>query len=241
MSNSPIRIGIVGATGLIGQEVLRLAVGREDLRMVGIARREVPLPPGSRIEVFVAEPGQWGDAFAAARPTALICAIGTTLAKSGGDRRAFYAVDHDLVVETAKAAKEAGIERFVAISAAGAERHSKNFYLSVKGEAEDSLAKVGFHRLDILRPGLLRGKRESDRRIGERLAILASPLIDPLLHGKMRPYRSIAGTTVAAAAMALAMRHTQGRYVHDNDGIRRAAATLPMPTSDEPAPLRQPA
>jgi uncharacterized protein YbjT (DUF2867 family) len=230
---TPVRIALVGATGLIGQEILRLAVGRDDLRIVGIARREVPLPPGARMEVFVAEPDKWGDALAAAQPDALICSLGTTMAKAGGDKEAFRAVDRDLVIATAEAALACGVRRMVAVSSAGAEAYSKNFYLQVKGETEAKLSKLDFLRLDILRPGLLRGQRDIDRRTGERLAIMASPITDLFLHGRMRSFRSIPANKVAAGALALAMRKTRGRYVHDNEGIYRAANTLSVPVQAE--------
>lgn len=225
---APARIALIGATGLVGQAVLRLAVGREDLRLVGIARREVPLPTGTRMEVFVAEPAKWGEVLEAARPDALICALGTTIAKAGGDKDAFRAVDRELVVESARAALAAGVQRLVMVSSVGADRHASNFYLSVKGEAEADIIKLGFSRLDILRPGLLRGRRTGDRRIGERMAILASPVADLLLHGQYRKFRSIPAETVACAALALAGRKMRGRYIHDNDAIDRAAATLPQ-------------
>lgn len=212
---------------MIGQSILRLAVGREDLRLVGIARREVPLPAGARMEVFVAESGKWGDVLDAVKPDALICALGTTIAKVGGDKDAFRAVDHTLVVDTARAALAAGVERMVAVSSVGADRHSKNFYLSVKGETEAELAKVGFNRLDILRPGLLVGHRPEDPRPAERLGIVASPVMNLLLHGKYRQYRAIRADIVATAALALALRKTRGRYTHDHDAIARAAGMLP--------------
>jgi uncharacterized protein YbjT (DUF2867 family) len=224
----PARIALTGATGLIGQSILRLAVGREDLRLVGIARREVPLPAGARMEVFVAEPDKWGDVLEAVKPDALICALGTTIAKVGGDKDAFRAVDQTLVVDTARAALAAGVQRMVAVSSVGADRHAKNFYLSVKGETEVELARVGFSRLDILRPGLLVGRRSDDHRPAEQLGIIASPLMNFLLHGKYRQYRAIKADTVATAALALALRKARGRYIHDNDAIARAAGLLPQ-------------
>ncbi|ABC62569.1 NAD(P)H-binding protein [Erythrobacter litoralis] len=227
------RIALVGATGLIGQEILQLSVGREDLRIVGVARREVPLPEGARMEVFVAEPAKWGEVFEAVRPDAVICALGTTIRKVGGDKQAFRAVDHDLVLDTARAAVDAGVERFLSVSSVGADRHSKNFYLSVKGETEADLTKVGFKRLDILRPGLLRGARNGDMRPAEKLGMLASPLVDLFLHGNARRYRSVRASQVAEAALALAMRKTQGRFVHDYDAIQRAARMLPAPLVED--------
>ena len=90
-SIGPVRIALVGATGLVGRRVIELASAGDEVRIVGIARREAPLPPGARMEMFVSDPGKWGDVLEAVRPRALICALGTTMKKAGGDeaRRAF--------------------------------------------------------------------------------------------------------------------------------------------------------
>jgi uncharacterized protein YbjT (DUF2867 family) len=218
-----VRIALVGATGLIGSRLIAISSAGEDCRIVGIARREVPLPKGARVEVFVAQPDKWGEVLEAVRPRALICALGTTWKKAGRDEAGFRAVDQDLVLATAKAAREAGVPNMVLVSAAGADARSKNFYMRVKGETEALVSKVGFKRLDILRPGLLKGERGSDRRVLERLGIIASPLVDPLLPAKWAPFRSIEADLVAEAALFLAQRRAQGRFVHDNDAMKRAA------------------
>ena len=228
MSDDATRICVIGATGLIGRKVMEECIGREDVRLSAIARREAKLPRGIRMELFVAEPDKWGEVLEAIRPKAVICALGTTWKKAGEDEAAFRAVDQELVLQTARAAKEQGVDRFVAISSAGADPLSKAFYLRVKGETERELTKIRFPRLDILRPGLLRGKRENDRRLGERLGIAAAPLTNLLLHGKYRQYRAIPADVVAQAALALAKSAARGRFVHDNDGIIRAAKRLPQ-------------
>ena len=93
---------------------------------------------------------------------------------------------------------------------------------------ERELTKLRFDRLDILRPGLLRGQREDDRRPAERLGIAAAPIVNLLLHGKYRQYRAIRAEIVAQAALALAKRAARGRFLHDNDAILRAAKSLPQ-------------
>lgn len=226
--SEPVRIALVGASGLIGSEVIKLGVGREDVRLSAIARSELALPPGARMEVFVADPDKWGEVIEALRPTAVISALGTTWKKAGKDEAAFRAVDRELVLAVARAAKAHGVERFVSVSSAGADAHAKAFYLKVKGETDRELAKIGLGRLDVLRPGLLRGKRGGERRIGERLGILLSPLVNPLLGGKWRAYRAIDAEIVARAALYLATRPARGRFVHDNDAIHRAARSLPQ-------------
>lgn len=230
--SEPLRIALVGATGLIGGQVIRACIGREDVRLTGIARREAMLPKGIRMELFVAEPEKWGEVIEAMRPQALICALGTTWKKSGQDETAFRSVDEEMVLQTAEAAKAQGVERFVHISSAGADPTTSRFYLRVKGEVERELIKLGFGRLDILRPGLLRGQRENDQRTAERLGVALAPVANLMLHGRFRQYRGIKADIVADAALALAKRPARGRFVHDNDAIVRAARTLTRPETD---------
>lgn len=216
------RICLVGATGLIGSQVIARAVTEPGIRVVGVARREVALPEGARMEMLIADPSGWDDAIAASGADVLVCALGTTWAKAGKDEAAFRAVDHDLVLACARAAKAAGIEHMIVVSSVGASIASSQLYLRVKGEVEDALAKLRFRRLDILRPGLLRGRRGEDRRPAERLGMLASPLADLLLHGQRRKYRSISADTVAQAIFALARQKAGGRFVHEHDAMRYA-------------------
>jgi uncharacterized protein YbjT (DUF2867 family) len=220
---APQRVALVGATGLIGRQVITIASRGDAARILGIARREAPLPPGARMEMFVAEPARWGEVLAALRPRALICALGTTWKKAGRDVAAFRAVDHDLVLATAKAAVRVGVPNLVLVSAAGADAGARALYMRTKGETEAALSRLGFKRFDILRPGLLRGERQDDLRLAERAALIAAPLIDPLLSGKWERYRSIDAALVAEAALGLALRRAGGRFTHDNEAMRRAA------------------
>lgn len=219
---TPTRICLVGATGLIGSRLIAAAVGRDDLRLVAVARREVPLPKGARMEVLVADPAGWADAIAATNAKVMVCALGTTWRNAGKDEAAFRAVDHDLVLECGRAAKAAGIQHFILVSSAGADRHSRSRYLRVKAETEDALIKLGLKRLDILRPGLLVGRRAEQRPL-ERLAMLASPLTDRLMLGRSAKYRSIKADMLVQAIFGLAKEKAGGRFVHEGDMLNRAA------------------
>jgi len=215
----PIRLCLVGSTGLIGTALIERAVSRRDIRIVGVARREVALPHGARMEMLLADPSGWDDAIAASNAHALVCALGTTMAKVGKNKEAFRAVDHDLIVKCALAAKAAGIEHFILVSSIGADPSSKTFYLQVKGGVEEAVSRVRFRRLDILRPGLIRGARKESRPL-EMLAMWLSPLIDLFLHGKNRKYRSVRVETLADAIFALAQQKPGGRFIHDLDAMR---------------------
>jgi uncharacterized protein YbjT (DUF2867 family) len=220
--SSPLRICLVGATGLVGRTLIERAVARTDVRLIGVARREMRLPFGARMEMLLAEPANWADAIAAANAKVLVCALGTTMKKAGRDEAAFRAVDLDLVRACGEAAKAAGIERMIVVSSVGADPMARNFYLRTKGEMEEALARLRLRRLDILRPGLLRGRRVDDSRPLERIAGLLAPLIDPFLNGERRRYRSVRAEVLADAIFALAKEKAGGHFVHEHDGFLRA-------------------
>jgi uncharacterized protein YbjT (DUF2867 family) len=219
------KVLLVGATGLIGTKVMEASRELRWLKLVALTRREAPMPRGVHMEMIVADPSGWPTAIAALAPDAVICALGTTMAKAGSEE-AFREVDYDLVLSVAKAAKEANVANFVLVSSVGADAHGKAFYLRVKGEVETAVTKLRLRRLDIFRPGLLRGPRGGERRPLERLGIVAGPLTDLFMHGDKRRFRSIGAATVAAAAIQCAREKAQGRYQHDNDSIHRFARRL---------------
>jgi len=222
-AKAPVRLGLVGATGLIGRRLIEISSLGEEARIVGIARREVDLPKGARVEMFVADPDKWGEVMEAVRPQTLICALGTTWKKAGRDEAAFRSVDYDLVLATAEAAKNAGITNMVMVTAAGADPTAKSLYMRVKGEIERAVSNVGFKRLDIIQPGLLKGGRQDDLRPLEAVAQVVSPLVDPLIPAKWDMFRSVDADLVAEAILGLALRKAAGRFTHDNEAMKRAA------------------
>lgn len=209
---------IVGATGLIGRAVIEHFGSRP---VTVLARREVE-GLAAQHKPLVAPSERWRDIIAAEKPAVLISCLGTTI-RQAGSQAAFRAVDHDLVLAAARGAKAGGTAHMIAVSSVGAAAKSGNFYLRTKGETEDDLRALGFDRLDLIRPGLLRGDRPGPQRLGEGIATIAAPLTDALLHGSFRRYRSISGATVAAAIVALAERGGSDVHIHENDAIRALA------------------
>jgi len=214
---------LVGATGLIGTAVIAATAARPDVRLAALSRREVALPAGARLEMLVADPADWPAAIARARPDTLVIAIGTTIATVGGDRQAFRAVDHDLVLDVARAARAAGTRQVILVSSVGADPAARNFYLSVKGDTEAAVNKLGFSRFDILRPGLLRGRRSGPARAAERIGQIVALLIDPLLRGGLARFRSVHARDIAAAILALAGQAGRGRHVFYTPDIHSLA------------------
>ncbi len=220
---SDMRIALVGATGLVGTTLIARCVGLPGIRLGAIARRRMELPPGDRMEMFVADTENWAETLRALQPEVVICALGTTWSKAGKDEQAFRAVDERLVLAVAHAAREAGARQFIFVSSAGADLASKHLYLRVKGEVEQALMKLRFTRLDIVRPGLLRGARADDSRLGERLMMLLSPITDLFLNGRYRAWRSISAERLVEAMLGLTREKAGGRFIHEHDALLRAA------------------
>jgi uncharacterized protein YbjT (DUF2867 family) len=204
---------LIGATGLVGAKV---AAALPAASLTIVARRAVDVAKG--VSVHVAPPEQWPDLIASARPDAFINCLGTTI-KQAGSQAAFRAIDHDLVLAAARAARASGARHCISVSSVGASARAGNFYLRTKGDVEAGLGALGFERLDILRPGLLTGDRGGPARPGEALAMLAAPLTDMLLHGGLRRYRSISADLVARAIAALASADGAGVHIHEHDAI----------------------
>ena len=208
------RIALIGATGLVGGEIAK-RVTPADLLL--LSRR----PSDLAAREIVAPIDDWRDALTGEQIDVAISALGTTIRKAGS-KPAFDRVDRLAVVDFARSARDAGARQMIVVSAVGADASASNFYLETKGRMEAELAALGFDRLDILRPGLLRGER-TEQRLGESIALRIAPLIDPLLRGRFSHYGSIAASEVAAAAAALARQDQPGRFLHHNREMRALA------------------
>ncbi|HEX8444529.1 MAG TPA: nucleoside-diphosphate sugar epimerase [Allosphingosinicella sp.] len=152
-----MRVVLIGGTGLVGSLFADRFLERERGELHAILRR-----PSDREQAgwreHVAPVAEWPRIAGEIEAQVAISALGTTM-RAAGSEAAFRAVDHDAVLAFAKGAQAAGARQMLTVSSAGADRHSRNFYLGLKGEVEYALSHFGFARLDVFRPGLLRGPR----------------------------------------------------------------------------------
>lgn len=202
---------MAGSTGLIGGLVLKRLAGH-DLTLLG--RRANSQAPANA-EQLIGDAADWPSIIADAQCHVAICALGTTMAQAGS-QAAFAAVDHDAVITFATAAKAGGACQFMMISSVGANPKASNFYLATKGKAEEGVKAVGFERVDIFRPGLLRGERGGTVRPVERLMIGLSPITNLLTPRLFDHYRAIDADDVAGAIVGLVGRAGEGAFVHHN-------------------------
>lgn len=212
-----MRIAMIGATGLIGRALAPRLARRHNLLLIG--RRAAGV---TEAEERIGPMANWPGLLGGDRIDVAISTLGTTI-KQAGSWDAFRAVDVDAVLRFAAAAKTAGARQMLSVSSVGALHGARNNYLAMKGETERGLGAIGFDRLDIVRPGLLRGDRGGDRRLGERIGIAISPMANLLLRGSLDKFAAIDADQVAAAMAALVDRNGAGRHVHFNRELKALA------------------
>jgi uncharacterized protein YbjT (DUF2867 family) len=212
---------LVGTTGLIGGRLLSRLIAHPDYdRVVAWVRRPVSLQIHKFSQVVV-DFDRLGDYAAQFGAQDVYVALGTTI-KQAGSQEAFRRVDFDYPVELARIAKERGAQRFLLVSALGADARSRVFYSRVKGEVEQAVAAIGIPHTWFFRPALLVGPRKEDRP-GERFGNAVGKVIAPLLIGGLRKYRPIAADAVAAA-MVYSATHDVAPGVVESDRIAQLAA-----------------
>jgi len=185
------RILLTGASGLVGNHLLRLLIAEPRVSEI-IAPTRRPLPPMKKV-INPVETDLTDVLRPLQQPVDIVfCCLGTTR-KMAGSKAAFLHVDYTLVIDSAIAGQRLGAKHMLAVSAHGASVNSPFFYHRVKGEMERALRQQNWPRLTLIRPSLLLGDRQQPRP-GE--AFLA-PLFK-LLPGN---WRAVTAKDVAAALM----------------------------------------
>jgi uncharacterized protein YbjT (DUF2867 family) len=206
---------IAGATGLVGQECLRLLLNRYD-SVTSLVRkssgRQHPKLMERRIDFDRI------DTVEIPHGAHVFSALGTTIKKAGSEAT-FRRVDFDYPKMLAKAA---GHAKFALVSSVGASKTSGNFYLRVKGELEDAIAAMPLEAALFFRPSILIGEREEKRR-GEAVGVFVARALAFTLLGPLRKYRAIPAGTVAEGMISAANSDVRGVHVYHYDDILKLA------------------
>lgn len=186
---------IAGATGLVGSKLLKVLEASGDPVIV-LARRHISNLAASTKWVK----SDFADLVAGKSlppcDHVYIC-LGTTMAKAGS-KDAFWKVDFEYALATAKRAKESGADTLSLVSSVGADATSRNFYLHTKGALEDAILDLGYSTVNIYRPSILLGARK-ERRPLEGIGVILFRLLGSLLFGGLKKYRGIDAELLAAS------------------------------------------
>ena len=204
---------LVGATGLVGQSVLRQALADSRVSKVVAVTRN-PLPPQPRLENplvdFDALPtdAPWWQVHAG------ICTLGTTM-REAGSHAAFRKVDVDYPLAVAKLLYDNGAKSFAFNSSIGANPKARAFYNRVKGEVEQRLIAGGFPSLTLVRPSGILGPRKP-HRAWEARTIRVFHSLRPVLP---RHYRVVPADKIARALLEAAITAPPGVHIVESERL----------------------
>lgn len=205
---------LIGATGLVGNEIINYALNDERIDKLKIfSRRSTGISHAKLEEVIVdfSDLGSWRHLI---KGDILFSALGTTL-KQAGTREAQRIVDYDYQLRIAQAAKLNGVENYILVSAPQAHPKSKFAYTKMKGDLERDVIKLSFPKLTIIRPGLLKGPREQKRFFENYSGKILS--IFPTIPG-LEALKPVSGKLVAFACLESAFDETRGqRFLEPKD------------------------
>lgn len=196
---------VIGATGLVGQQLVKQLLLDERYQMVHVfVRRLMSLsidedPQGKLVQDVVDfnNVESWQDKL---KGDELFCCIGTTL-KQAGSKQNQESIDLQLPTEIANYACENNVPKIILVSSAGANHQSSSFYLRLKGQLEQNIIALNWQTVIIVRPSFLAGKR-NEFRFGEKVGIVLFALLKyfPFI----RRYRPITGQKLALKMRSLA-------------------------------------
>lgn len=217
----PTDVCMVGATGLVGHELLLLFSLLEQIATVKAVTRSPmgKIPPHT--DNIILNFDKLQDHAEALKAQVYICCLGSTI-KKAGSQEAFRKVDYDYVVNFAKVAEQNKAQKLLVISAMGANANSGVFYNRVKGEMEKSLRELNIPQIEIFRPSLILGDRK-EHRAGEDIAQHLSPYLNPLLVGPLKKYRAIKAIDIAKAMAIATLNFQPGFHIYESDQIQYIA------------------
>lgn len=212
---------VIGAGGLVGNELIKVllaSAGSEEV--VVLVRKELPIKHHKLTQLLV-DFNRLDDYSGAIKGDAAFCCLGSTRKKTP-DLNEYRKIDHDYPLQLALIALGNNVNQYHLVSAIGADAGSSNFYNKMKGETEQDIIKAGLPALHIYRPSLLTGKRKESRPMEVFFAALMK-VVDPLLFGSPKKYRSIAAVTVAKAMYNQSIKNEVGVHIYPSDKIKELA------------------
>jgi uncharacterized protein YbjT (DUF2867 family) len=209
---------LAGSTGLVGSELLRILTGHQEYEKIHILVRKPSGIQSQKIHEHVIHFDEL-ESFVPGGPVHhIFCTLGTTI-KKAGTKENFRKVDHDYVLALGRLAKTLNTEKFLVVTALGANARSAIFYNRVKGEVEEALARLDPDHLFIFRPSLLMGNRQ-EQRAGEKTAIAVYSVINPLFIGRLKKYKGIQAGQVAQAMVNVALDHDEKLKIFESNEIQ---------------------
>jgi uncharacterized protein YbjT (DUF2867 family) len=206
---------VIGATGLVGRELVIQLLQHESIEKVKVFTRRQTGITHALLEEHVIRfdnPDEWSDQVTG---DVFFSTLGTTL-KQAGSKAAQYKVDYTYQYNFARIASKNKVQVYVLVSSMGANPGSSLFYPRMKGELDLAVEVLPFRSHIIMRPSLLVGERET-KRVAESMAYQVMKLVTRFA---LKKYRPITGTEVARAMIAASIENPKpGTSIYEADAI----------------------
>ncbi|QGT99474.1 Nucleoside-diphosphate-sugar epimerase [Candidatus Syntrophocurvum alkaliphilum] len=212
---------IVGATGLVGSELLIILLQSNEYNKVIIWVRQHTNISNKKLEEKVIDFEEIESYKIDNKVDHVYCCLGTTM-KKAKSKDAFTKVDLHYPLALARWAKNKGVSQFLVVTTIGANANSMIFYNSVKGQLEEALCSLELNGLQIFRPSLLLGDR-NELRLGEYTAAKITRFIPFIFKGPMKSYKPIEGKKVACTMYKVAKKEKSGAYIYNSSIISQIA------------------
>jgi uncharacterized protein YbjT (DUF2867 family) len=191
---------VLGATGLVGNLILKEILNDNDFSEVIIFVRKPTGIIDSKLKEIVSQMKDINTLSSEIQGDVLFNALGTTIKKAGSQEEQ-QRIDRDLPISFAKIASENAVGIMLNVSSVGANVNG-GFYLRTKAEMEKGTEEFFPDRIFHFRPGLLVGNRKEFRLV-EKIANGVMKVIDPILQGSFKKYRSMPADKLARAMVRL--------------------------------------
>jgi uncharacterized protein YbjT (DUF2867 family) len=215
---------LVGASGAIGSSLLQYLLNDSSYTEVLVLVRRKLNIEHPKLNQLVIDFSRLSEYSAEIKGNAVFCCLGTTKSQTP-DEHQYRRIDYKYPLDVAWMAHTNGAESYHLVSAMGADKNSSFFYNRTKGEVERDLKDVPFKSIHIYRPSLLDSKR-LQKRFGESVLNRLMHLINPLLIGKWKKYRSIKAESVAKVMLAQSLNDQKGIFIHPSDQIQALSDVL---------------
>jgi uncharacterized protein YbjT (DUF2867 family) len=191
---------LIGATGLVGNLILNEVLNDDNFSEVTIFVRKSAGIINPKLKEIVSPMEDIIPLRSEIQGDVLFNALGTTIKKAGSQKEQ-QRIDRDLPINFARYASENGVRLMLNVSSVGANMNG-GFYLRTKAEMENGTAQFFPKTVFHFRPGFLIGNRKEFRLV-EKIASVVMKIMDPLLVGSSKKYRSMPADKLAKAMVSL--------------------------------------
>jgi len=215
--SSSYRAVVIGATGAVGSALTHeLVASPRCSHVTALVRRKSDLlGTAAKLSQHVVDFDRLEESTRAAAHGCEVafCTMGVGQPRKV-PREEQWRVDVELAAAFARGCRSAGVRHISLLTSVSARPTAGNYYLRVKGAAEEAVTQVGFARTSFFRPSLL-VTRDVRYGLQDRLTQALFPWVARLLPSR---FRQIRVETLARAMRVNAERESDGiEFLHWSD------------------------